>query len=59
VTTNPEDPDAPPVWACNDWGDPGHDWIECHECNYGYEAWRDDADDIYPMPRGTDFHDED
>lgn len=31
--------DKVPVWACEDWGQYEHDWIDCCECIKEYEIW--------------------
>jgi hypothetical protein len=30
---------TPPDWACSNWGNYEHDWLDCMECLEGYETW--------------------
>lgn len=32
-----EDKNRKPVWACNNYGQYGHDWINCYICSSNYE----------------------
>jgi len=42
-----DDKNIPPVWACSQYGQSGHDWIDCPECNEMYEAWLDSHEEAY------------
>ena len=28
-----------PEWACNNYGNYGHDWMDCHECLESYDEY--------------------
>lgn len=37
-SSGPLPDDAPPSWACRQWGGFEHDWLDCEECVRAYEA---------------------
>ena len=40
-----------PEWACGNWGNYEHDWLDCYECLRAYEEWmarRVDAGQLSP-----------
>ncbi len=39
-----------PTWACNQWGQYEHDWLDCPSCIEAYEKWIEDP----PVEDDTD-----
>jgi hypothetical protein len=31
--------DYKPIWACSQWGNWEHDWLNCFDCLEGYESY--------------------
>jgi hypothetical protein len=33
-----------PIWACSQWGQYEHDWLDCPECNEAYEKYLEEGE---------------
>jgi len=52
----PNTNNAVPEWACPQWGQYEHDWLDCPDCIAAYEAWleacqkeEEESDDVPGM----------
>jgi len=34
-----------PLWACKNWGNWEHDWLDCPECLEAYEKWNEEKEE--------------
>ena len=44
--------DAPPAWACSQWGQYEHDWLDCPACLAAYETYLE-TEPMRDAPDGT------
>jgi hypothetical protein len=46
-----------PSWACKQWGNYEHDWLDCPDCLQGYETYLEEGAEmltVVPVVEGND-----
>lgn len=46
--------DHVPTWACKQWGQYEHDWLDCPDCLQAYEEYLDESQKPYAQGVGDE-----